>query len=243
MKYKSSSLNLGRHLLMTSRHNDSGSEHEPSVISSHLTSSDTCSNITVIAAVASQQIGVPYINRQTGHKQVLSRPKYIKKERMSFTHFGVELAPFDVVWIGAMQGLGIGLVFVPIASVAYATLPPAQRTEAASLFSLVRNLGSSIGISVLMSLLARGTQVSHAEIGARIPAYGAEQALLPAAWDPSTLAGAAALNAEVSRQAAVIAYVNDFWLLMLLTFLALPLVYFLRVRTGVASVPIAVAEH
>lgn len=159
------------------------------------------------------------------------------------TGFGVEVAPFDVVWIGAMQGLGIGLVFVPIASVAYATLPPAQRTEAASLFSLVRNLGSSIGISVLMSLLARGTQISHAEIAARIPAYGAEQALLPAAWDPSTMVGAAALNAEVSRQAAVVAYINDFWLLMLLTVVALPLVYFLRVRTGVASLPAPVIEH
>jgi DHA2 family multidrug resistance protein len=156
------------------------------------------------------------------------------------THFGVEVSRFDVVWIGAMQGLGLGLVFVPISSVAYATLPAAQRTEAASLFSLVRNIGSSIGISVVMAMLARSVQVNHAEIASRIPAFGAEQGLLPAAWDPGTLAGAAALNAEVTRQAAVIAYVNDFWLLMVLTLLALPLVYFLRVKPGAAA-PAAVA--
>jgi DHA2 family multidrug resistance protein len=144
------------------------------------------------------------------------------------TKFGVEVSNFDVVWIGLLQGLGLGLVFVPISSVAYSTLPAHQRTEAASLFSLIRNIGSSIGISAVMTLLARGAQASHSELAARIPAFGAETALVPSAWDPSTLSGAAALNAEVSRQAAVIAYLNDFQLLMLLTFAALPLVWFLR---------------
>lgn len=145
------------------------------------------------------------------------------------TGFGVEVSRSAVVWIGAVQGLGLGLVFVPISSVAYATLPAAQRTEAASLFSLVRNIGSSIGISVVMLTLSRSAQVNHAEIASRIPAFGAEQGLLPAAWDPATAIGAAALNAEVSRQAAVLAYINDFWLLMGVTALSLPLVYFLRV--------------
>ena len=159
------------------------------------------------------------------------------------TAFGVDISREQVIWIGAIQGLGLGLVFVPIASVAYATLPPAQRTEAASLFSLVRNIGSSIGISVVMSMLARGTQASHAELVSRIPAFGAEQGLLPSAWDPTTLQGAAALNAEVTRQAAVIAYVNDFQMLMLLTLFALPLVYFLRTRRGVTVPPAPAMDH
>lgn len=157
------------------------------------------------------------------------------------TGFGVQVSQSDVVWIGAIQGLGLGLVFVPISSVAYATLPAAQRTEAASLFSLVRNIGSSIGISVVMTMLSRSAQVNHAELVQRIPSYGAELGLLPAAWDPSTVAGAAALNMEVSRQAAAIAYTNDFWLLMGLTALSLPLVYFLRVGKGPA--PKAASDH
>jgi DHA2 family multidrug resistance protein len=160
------------------------------------------------------------------------------------TGFGVEVSRWDVVWIGALQGLGLGLVFVPIASVAYATLPAIQRTEAASLFSLVRNIGSSIGISVVMTLLARNAQVSHAEIGGRIAAFGAERALLPGGWDPATQSGIAAVNAVVSRQATVIAYVNDFQLLMLLTVLALPLVYFLRSRQGLGPAePLAAIDH
>jgi DHA2 family multidrug resistance protein len=155
------------------------------------------------------------------------------------TKFGVEVSNFDVVWIGLLQGLGLGLVFVPISSVAYSTLPAHQRTEAASLFSLIRNIGSSIGISAVMTLLARGAQASHSELAARIPAFGAETALVPSAWDPSTLSGAAALNAEVSRQAAVIAYLNDFQLLMLLTFAALPLVWFLRAGVNKGAAPSA----
>ena len=159
------------------------------------------------------------------------------------TGFGIDVAPREVLWIGVMQGLGLGLVFVPVSTVAYSTLAPQQRTEAASLFSLVRNIGASVGISVVMTLLARAVQVNHAEIAARIPAYGAEQALLPAGWNPSTGAGAAALNAEISRQAAVIGYLNDFWLMMVLTLMAVPLVYFLRARPGVGSTPAVMADH
>src|SRR5690606_32500107 len=109
----------------------------------------------------------------------------------------------------------------------YSTLPPAQRTEAAGLFSLVRNIGSSVGISIVVTLLSRAGQVSHAEIGARIPAFGAEQSLLPSLWNPATAAGAALLDVELKRQAAAIGYANDFWLMMVLTVVAMPLVLML----------------
>jgi DHA2 family multidrug resistance protein len=111
------------------------------------------------------------------------------------------------------------------------------------LFSLVRNLGSSIGISVVMTLLSRAMQINHADISARVPAYGAETSLLPALWNPSSPTGAAALNAEITRQAAVIGYVNDFWLMMWLTLAAVPLVYFLRARTAPGAPAVAVVDH
>jgi DHA2 family multidrug resistance protein len=156
--------------------------------------------------------------------------------------FGPEVTRASVVWIGVLQGLGLGLVFVPIASVAYATLPVHQRTEAAGLFSLVRNVGSSVGISVVMTLLARLTQFNHAELVARIPAYGAETALVPSAWNPLTAAGAMALDNEVTRQALVLAYLDDFRLLMWLTVIAMPMVFFLRARNA-APASAADAPH
>jgi DHA2 family multidrug resistance protein len=144
------------------------------------------------------------------------------------TQFGPNASMHAIIWLGVVQGMGLGLVFVPISTVAYATLEPHQRTEAAGLFSLVRNIGSSVGISVVMTMLSRAMQVNHAEIGARIPAFGAETTLLPAAMNPSTATGLALLNAEVNRQAAAIGYLNDFKLMMLLTLVSMPLVLLMR---------------
>jgi DHA2 family multidrug resistance protein len=162
------------------------------------------------------------------------------------SQFGTEASIEAVVWLGVVQGMGLGLVFVPISTIAYSTLHASQRTEAAGLFSLVRNIGSSVGISMVVALLARAGQTNHAEIAARIPAYGAEQTLLPSIWNPATTSGAALLNAEVSRQAAAIGYANDFWLMMLLTVCAMPLVLLMhsgRHDSGGSASDAAAAAH
>lgn len=130
---------------------------------------------------------------------------------------------------GLIQGLGLGFLFVPLNVLSFATLPPQYRTDATSLFNLARNIGSSIGISLATVVLARSIQVNHAELGSRVTSFN-----LPA--DPSGLAafGSAgegalsALDAIVNREAAMIAYTNDFWLLMLLTLATLPALLLLR---------------
>ncbi|WP_225539912.1 MDR family MFS transporter [Xanthomonas sp. XNM01] len=164
------------------------------------------------------------------------------------SQFGTEASIQAVVWLGVIQGAGLGLVFVPISTIAYSTLEPWKRTEAAGLFSLVRNIGSSVGISIVVTLLARANQINHAEIDARIPAFGAEQSLLPALWDPATATGAAMLNNELMRQSAAIGYANDFWLMMVLTLCAMPLVLLMhsgRHATGAGGSPseAAAAAH
>ena len=160
------------------------------------------------------------------------------------SQFGPSAPMSAVIWLGVIQGLGLGLVFVPISTVAYATLAPRQRTEAASLFSLVRNIGSSVGISMVMTILSRSVQVNHAEIGARIPAFGAETGLLPAMWNPATASGAAMLNNEVMRQSAALGYLNDFWLMTWLTLAAMPLVLLMRSGGhGTSAADAAAAGH
>jgi DHA2 family multidrug resistance protein len=115
-----------------------------------------------------------------------------------------------------------------------------RRTEAAGMFSLTRNLGSSIGISLVMTLLSRGTQINHAELAERITPYG--HTPLPAGIDLHSVTGLAALNGEVSRQAAAIAFLNDFWLMMILTLAAIPLLLmFRRPNRNAAPVPAAAA--
>ena len=154
--------------------------------------------------------------------------------------FNLEVPESLIISTGVIQGLGLGLVFVPVSTVAYSTLPTAARTEAAGIFSLMRNIGSSVGISVVMTLLARNTQINHAEIASRLTPFGDNMAQLPAMFRGS--GGLAALNGEVTRQAAGIAFLNDFWLMMVMTLIAIPLLLLLRPVKHPAT-PAIVADH
>ena len=158
--------------------------------------------------------------------------------------FGPDVPMWPIINVGIIQGLGLGLVFVPVSTLAYATLPGSARTEAAGIFSLSRNIGSSVGISIMFSLVARYTQINHAEIASRITPYSLN---LPAGvLDIHSAQGLAVLNAEVTRQAAAIAYINDFWLMMWMTLVALPFLLLFRIprRKGpVALATVPVAEH
>jgi len=148
------------------------------------------------------------------------------------TRFNADVPAGPVFWSGFIQGLGLGFVFVPVTTIAYSTLAPNTRTEAASMYSLIRNIGSSVGISAVFTLLVRWTQISHAEIVSRITPFD-ERSILPALWDTNTTGGLIALNAEISRQAAAIGFINDFKLMMWMTILTFPLILLFKpVRHG-----------
>jgi DHA2 family multidrug resistance protein len=153
-------------------------------------------------------------------------------------HFNLDVPEHLIISTGVIQGLGLGLVFVPISTVAYSTLPMAARTEAAGIFSLTRNIGSSVGISIVMTLLSRNTQVNHAELAAHITPFGDGMAQLPALYAGPH--GLAALNAEITRQASAIAFLNDFWLMMVMTLAAIPLLLLLRPVRSRAAPPLPV---
>jgi DHA2 family multidrug resistance protein len=114
--------------------------------------------------------------------------------------------------------------------VAFATLAPEQRGDAAGLFNLSRNVGSSVGISVVSYLLTRNVQVNHATIGVHVTATNRmfENSAIRHAWSPWTAAGRAGLDQVIQQQAAVISYINDFKLMMILSLAAIPLVLLLR---------------
>lgn len=139
--------------------------------------------------------------------------------------FTMEVGQRELVLTGVMQGLGLGLVFVPVSTLAYATLSPKLRDEATALFSLSRNLGSSIGVSIVMAVLSRSLWINQQELGARIQSGAETLAGLPVTGE--LLALPAGVMQELNRQAAEIAYVNDFHLLMLINIAAMPLVLLL----------------
>ncbi|RJG45701.1 MULTISPECIES: DHA2 family efflux MFS transporter permease subunit [unclassified Mesorhizobium] len=142
--------------------------------------------------------------------------------------FTPQMDNYLIIESGVIQGLGLGLVFVPLSTVAFATLAPGFRTDATALFSLVRNLGSSIGISAVSVILTRNIQVNHAELSANITPFNQTlKALSPAAaaGDPTALSQ---IDNIVNQQAAMISYVNDFKLMMIVSLCAIPLAFLLR---------------
>ncbi len=146
------------------------------------------------------------------------------------SNFNVYVPISDIVSTGVVQGVGLGFIFVPLSTVTFSTLAPERRTDGASIFSLVRNIGAGIGISVMVTLLAQSTQTSHAGIVDNLNPFRLplQPPFLPQAWNWHMPSGAIALNAEATRQAATIAYLNDFTVMMWVTLLAAPLLLLLK---------------
>jgi DHA2 family multidrug resistance protein len=147
------------------------------------------------------------------------------------TGFAIDQPSRPVIMSGVVQGLGLGLIFVPLQTLAFETLATRFRTTGAALLNLSRNIGGSVGISIVSTELVRLTQVSHADMAAQIT-----QQTLPTA-DPTLLqtiapvAGPAALayiNAIITKQALFIAYLDDFKMMMIITFAILPLLFFMK---------------
>lgn len=144
--------------------------------------------------------------------------------------WNLEISETRVMATGFLQGLGMGLVFMPVNALAFATIDPKYRTDGASLMNLLRSIGGSIGISVATTLLAQNTQIAHEKIGANVTAdtlAGLNVYDVTRAGDAGT-AMIAMLNAEVTRQALMIAYLNDFLLMGIVCLAAIPLVFLLR---------------
>ncbi len=138
------------------------------------------------------------------------------------------LMPQTLVWSTTfLQGLGTGLTYVTLTTVAFATLGVQYRSEGTSMFNLLRNVGSSIGIAATGALLTSNTQVMHERLAAHILPWGG-QIRLPAPFSLTAPAGLAALNAAVTRQAQMIAYNDDFKLMFWMTLALIPLVLLLR---------------
>ena len=154
--------------------------------------------------------------------------------------FTADVDIWTIMRTGIVQGLGLGFIFVPLTTIAFATLAPHHRNDGTAMFSLMRNVGSSIGISIVMTLLFRNTQINHATLAEAVTPFNPmmHAPFLPRAWSLATTAGLGALDDQVTRAAQTIAYLDDFRLMMWVTLLAAPLILLFRRR---AQAPARVA--
>jgi MFS transporter, DHA2 family, multidrug resistance protein len=145
-----------------------------------------------------------------------------------------DVSQMSIINVGVIQGIGLGFLFVPLSVVTLSTLSPELRAEGAGLYSLSRNIGSSVGISVVNSLLTTNTQVNHAEIARHVTAVNRifSNPTIGQVWNPLTAAGRAALDAMITQQAQIIAYIDDYKLLMIATIAVLPLLVVFKKASG-----------
>ncbi len=152
------------------------------------------------------------------------------------TGFDLQMDSSPIMISGFFQGIGLGLVFVPLNTLAFATIVPRLRVDATAFFSLVRNVGQGVGISLVTTVLAHMMQVNSSELATRVTLDS------PVVRDfPGMLQGAASaiqsLGGLVMQQAAMIGYLDDFWLMALVTVASAPLVLLLRVPKGPVAKP------
>ena len=140
-------------------------------------------------------------------------------------NWNTNVGVWSVLWTGLLQGVGAGIILVPIQVIAFPSLPPHQRTEATAVFNLVRSVGSSLGVSLALALFVHTSAVSHSQLVERATPYsralrfGTEEH----GWNLTTRDGLATLEREITRQATAIAYIGDFRLLPAFALAALPL--------------------
>jgi MFS transporter, DHA2 family, multidrug resistance protein len=147
-------------------------------------------------------------------------------ETIGFTE---QTTAWTIIILGVVQGLGLGLVFVPLSTVAFITLPGHLRTNGTSMLTLVRNIGSAIGISVVTAMLTSKTTMFHSQLVESLTPFNDALKMSDVAshLDITSQTGLAMLDAIVTQQAAIIAYANDYKMLMIVCIVMLPFVVLL----------------
>ena len=193
-------------------------------------------------AMAAMFLVAPLINRVDSRLIILFGFLLTAVAMWQMSCFSLQMGMMPVIVSGLLQGFGLGCTMVPLNIIALSTLPRHILTQGTAIRSLVRNLGGSIGISILVATLAENTQVVHSRLveGLRPDNPLLQAPYLPAPFSLSTPSGVVALNAEVTRQAAMVAYIDDFKLMMLIALASLPLVLLLRPshRRSPVAIPI-----
>jgi DHA2 family multidrug resistance protein len=161
------------------------------------------------------------------------------------TGFSLQMGMAPVITSGLLQGFGLGCTFVPLNTLALSNLPRHILTQGTALRSLMRNLGGSIGISVFEVVLTQNTQIVHARLVENLRPDNplAHVPLLAAPYSLTTPTGVAALNAEVTRQAAMVAYIDVYTFMMVIVAITIPLLLLVRPPRSVraASTPVPAA--
>ncbi len=148
--------------------------------------------------------------------------------------FDINLTTEGMAWASVLQGFGVGLSWVPLTIIMFSNTPPSQIPEGTAVLHLLRNISSSIYISITVALVTRSATANYGDLGAAVSPYN-ELLNFPGVmglWSFGTTTGLAHLSGEIERQAAMIGYINAFFLLAITGLVALPFILLVRDVTG-----------
>lgn len=149
--------------------------------------------------------------------------------------FSLGMSEAPVIISGFIQGVGTGLVFVPLTTIAFGTLDPKYRNEGAAMFTLTRSIGSAVGISVLQALTTRNAATVHSRL---VEGVRPDNPVVDQSFDFNLPGAVASINAEITRQASMVSYIDAFWLLFVLTLVVIPFLVLMRgPRAGAGEGP------
>ena len=146
------------------------------------------------------------------------------------TGFSLQMGMGPVISSGVVQGFGLGFIFTPLSTVSFSTLPRQILTQGTAIFSLTRNIGGSVGIATVVALLAENTQIVHSRLVEHLRPDNplAQAPYLTPPFSLTNPSGIAALNAEATRQAAMVAYIDNFVLMTVIIVIVVPLLFMFR---------------
>lgn len=152
------------------------------------------------------------------------------------SQFDINVPDFSIFWSHYLMGLGNSVAFTPMAVMAFSTLPRDKITEGAAVFTMMRNFGSSLFISMAVLIVIRSTTISYAQLAEYVTPFRTVLTYpgFPGSWNPETAAGLMRLSGEMKRQAAMIGYINAFYMMALTAACSVPLAFLLR-RPGAAK--------
>jgi DHA2 family multidrug resistance protein len=187
-----------------------------------------------VGVLATMWLGAQLMGRVDARVLIISGLVIFAISLRQMAGFSLEMDYWPVVISGFIQGLGMGLVFMPLNALAFATLDGRYRTDGASLLNLMRSIGQSAGISMVTVLLARNIQTSHADLAQHVTAQALPGLDLGALARFGQIGGPAMsfADAMVNEQAAMIAYLDDFYLMSWISLAVIPLVFLLRPPRG-----------
>ena len=148
----------------------------------------------------------------------------------AISQYDINLTYFGVAWTGVLQGVGIGLTWVPLTLIMFSTVKPAYLDDATAVFHMLRNFASSLFISISVAVVIQSTFINSAELGMPLSEFSK---VLTMPWaigifDVSSTQGLAAATGEIERQAAMIGYINAFRLFAIISLIPIPLIWLAR---------------